>query len=71
MAFTDEELIKIKVDLPKGANQKLAEKFDMHPSSIRKILAGQRINEEVVLAAYELSKEHKTKMSQVKAELSA
>jgi len=71
MPFTEEELQKIKADLPRGASITLAEKFKLNPKSIRRILSGHSNNEAVILAAFEIAKDHQAKIQQTKEALSA
>ena len=70
MAFTNEELQKIKADLPRGAQRKLAVQFDLSYGAIRNILAGNHNNDEVVLAAFEMGREYRQKLEQAKKTLS-
>lgn len=71
MPWTNEELKKIREDLPKNGSKELADKFDMKPGSIRNILSGLSTNDEVVLAAFELGQEYQKKLNAVKTQLSA
>ncbi|MDB4919470.1 hypothetical protein [Mucilaginibacter sp.] len=69
MAFSEQELIKIKEKLPRGYSKTLAQKFDITPKSIGRILKGTQNNEDVVLAALFLAEEHQQRISQAKEKL--
>lgn len=66
MAWSKEELGKLRSELPRGAAAELSQLCGLKPGSIRNILSGQAKNDEVILAAIDLAKAYQAKLAQGK-----
>ena len=70
MAFTKEELQKIRAALTAAELTQLADNFNLKPGSLRNILAGRAKNEAVVLAAFDKAEEQINRIRLAKSKLS-
>lgn len=66
MSFTEEELEKLRAELPRDASKQLGEQFGFKPNTIRQILTGRRKNIMVVKAALELAQKHQQEILNTK-----
>ena len=70
MAFSKEELKKIKQGLPRGAAKEIAQSLGLAYVTVNKILNGHFNNDEVILAAFDKYEAHQLKIDQAKKRLS-
>lgn len=71
MAWTSEELKKIRENLPLNGRQILADKFEITYRSIGRILSGTSKNDAVLIAASAMAREHQELIEKSKQSINA